>query len=43
MAAGQAHLNAHHVPDLAVARDFRRLVKGGKRTLPGAGLPDYED
>ena len=40
MAAGQADLNACDVADEAVADDLRSLVKGGQRSLPGAGLPD---
>ena len=36
----QANFDANDISDETVADNLRCLVKRGKRTLPGAGLPD---
>jgi hypothetical protein len=40
MTTRQANLDANDISDETVADNFRCFVKGGKRALPGAGLPD---
>src|SRR5439155_25140624 len=40
MTTRQANLDANDISDETVADNLGCLVKGGKRALPGAGLPD---
>src|SRR5258705_9442414 len=40
MTARQANLDGNNISDETVVGNFRCFVKGGKRALPGAGLPD---